>query len=195
MQARSSHAGWSSALLCLLLLAGCASGPRITAEADPNADFSRYRSFGFYAPLAMEKDGYATPTSDSIKAAVRRQMEARGHVYQPQNPDLWVNLNAYVKERTDVYTTPTVDYNYYYRYRGRGGYVVAPTWHDETTVYQYSEGTLNVDVIDAARNTLVWEGIAVGRLSEMKPEQRNAKIDSAVAEMFAQYPLPTVGAP
>ncbi|RYZ74980.1 MAG: DUF4136 domain-containing protein, partial [Lysobacteraceae bacterium] len=55
--------GW---LAVMLLLAGCASAPRIDSAADPEADFGRYRSFGFYAPLALEKQGYATPATDRI---------------------------------------------------------------------------------------------------------------------------------
>ena len=71
-----------------LLLAGCATGPRITSEADPEADFGSYRTFGFYTPLALEKEGYATPTTDRIKAAARAQLESRGHVYTTQQPDM-----------------------------------------------------------------------------------------------------------
>ena len=106
--------GWLPCLLLLLCLAGCATGPRISSEADPEADFSRYRTFGFYVPLALEKEGYATPTTDRIKAAARAQLESRGYVYAAVEPDLWVNLNAYMQEKTSVTSIPTVDYNYYY---------------------------------------------------------------------------------
>ena len=81
-----------------------------------------------------------------------------------EQPDLWLNINAYAQQRTDVSSMPTVDYAYYYSYRARGYYVV-PYWRDRTDVYRYTEGTLNVDLVDAARNRLVWEGIAVGRVS------------------------------
>lgn len=170
-----------------VLLAGCASGPRISSEADPEANFDGYRTFGFYAPLALEKEGYATPTTDRIKAAARAQMESRGYVFTIEQPDLWVNLNAYMQEKTDVSTIPTVDYNYYYSYRARS-YFAAPYWRDRTDVRQYTEGTLNVDLVDHAKNRLVWEGIAVGRVSKAKPEERAARIDSAVAEIFSRYP-------
>ena len=106
--------------LLVLALAGCATGPKISSEVDPEADFGGYRSFGFYAPLALEKEGYATPTTDRIKAAARAQMESRGYVFTADQPDLWVNLNAYLQEKTDVTSIPTVDYNYYYSYRARG---------------------------------------------------------------------------
>lgn len=170
-----------------VLLAGCASGPRISSEADPEANFGSYRTFGFYAPLALEKEGYATPTTDRIKTAARAQMESRGYVFTTEQPDLWVNLNAYMQEKTDVSTIPTVDYNYYYSYRARS-YFAVPYWRDQTNVRQYTEGTLNVDLVDRARNRLVWEGIAVGRVSKVKPEERAARIDAAVAEIFSRYP-------
>ena len=170
-----------------VLLAGCASGPRISSEADPEADFGSYRSFGFYAPLALEKEGYATPTTDRIKAAARAQMESRGYVFSADQPDLWVNLNAYMQEKTDVsfhsdrrlqllLQLPRAQL-----YRGA---VLARS--DQCA--PYTEGTLNVDLVDPAKNRLVWEGIAVGRVSKVKPEERGARIDSAMAEIFARFP-------
>ena len=185
MQLSRRYGIWTMGLL--LLLAGCATGPKICSEVDPEADFGRYRTFGFYTPLALEKEGYATPTTDRIKAAARAQMESRGYAYSADQPDLWLNLNAYMQEKTDVSTIPTVDYNYYYSYRARS-YFAVPYWRDQTDVRQYTDGTLNVDLVDRASNRLVWEGIAVGRVSKTKPEERGARIDSAVAEIFARFP-------
>lgn len=171
----------------VLLLASCATGPRVTSDVDPSANFGQYRSFAFYSPLAIEGQGYATLTSGRTKDAARRQMESRGYVYDEKSPDLWVNLNAYMQEKTDVVNTPEVDYDYYYSYRARR-YVAVPTWRDRTDVYKYTEGTLNVDLVDAKQNRLVWTGVAVGRVGRTKPEERGAKIDAAVAEIFLRYP-------
>jgi len=64
-----------------------------------------------------------------------------------------------------------------------------PYWRDRTDVHRYTEGTLNVDLIDVERNRLVWEGIAVGRVGRTKDAAaRDARIDSTMAEIFAQYP-------
>lgn len=179
--------GWSLLAAAALLLSACATGPRITSDVDPSANFAQYRSFAFYSPLAIEGQGYATLTSGRIKAAARRQMESRGYVYDEKSPDLWVNLNAYMQEKTDVVTMPEVDYDYYYSYRARR-YVAVPYWRDRTNVYQYTEGTLNVDLVDARQNRLVWEGVAVGRVGRSKPEERGARIDAAIADIFARYP-------
>src|SRR5690606_1734174 len=156
MKSPTRLASWLVALCGLALLAGCATGPRISTEADPEADFSRYRTFAFYSPLAIEKEGYSSALSERMKAAARAQMESRGYRFVAENPDLWVNINAYTQRRTDVTTMPTVDYAYYYSYRARAYYAV-PFWRDEAQVYRYTEGTLNVDIVDVARNRLVWE--------------------------------------
>ncbi|HRO28506.1 MAG TPA: DUF4136 domain-containing protein [Luteimonas sp.] len=181
-------ASWTCGLFLLALLAGCASGPRVSTEVDPQADFSRYRTFAFYSPLAIERDGYTSAASERMKAAARHEMESRGYVFTADKPDLWVNINAYTQRRTEVSTMPSVDYGYYYSYRARGYYVM-PYWRDRTDVYQYTEGTLNVDLVDAAQNRLVWEGIAVGRVTRTKDvAERDARVDRGMADIFAQYP-------
>lgn len=181
---------WLAAAALLLVLAACATGPRITAEADPRADFSRFNTFAFYAPLAVESEGYETPSSRAMRAAVRRELESRGYRYlegDAAKPDLWVNINAYIERRTGVTTTPTVDYGYYYSYRARRYYAV-PYWNERVDTYRYTEGTINVDLVDVGRNALVWEGIAVGRASNLKADERDARIGAVVADIFARYP-------
>ena len=174
-------------LLLVALLAGCATGPRITTDSDTSADFSAYRTFAFYEPLAVETKGYSTPSSQRMKSAARREMESRGYVYDEAKPDLLVNINAYINERQDVISTPQLQFRTYYNYR-YNSYVQSAFWADRTDVYNYSEGTLNIDLVDALAKQLVWEGIAVGRMANTKPAQRDTRIDSTIGEIFAQYP-------
>ncbi len=48
------------AVLLTLLLAACATGPRVSTDADPTVDFSAYRTYAFYEPIAMEQSGYTS---------------------------------------------------------------------------------------------------------------------------------------
>ncbi len=175
------------ATLCLLL-AGCASGPTVRTDADPEADFGRYRTWDFYQPIAMEANGYTSYTTERIRAALRDRMQALGYVHDPAAPDLKVNFQGVVEDRTDVYTVPRSDFRYYYSYRART-YVAIPVWYDETQVSNYRQGTLTVDLVDARLNRLVWTGSAIGRITNKKTAQeRAAEIDGAVAAIFAKYP-------
>lgn len=170
----------------VLLLAACASGPRITAEADPRVDFSGYRTYAFHSPLAIEPDGYETPLSEAAKTTVARELEARGYVFDAEDPDLRVNINGYLERRTDVSATPTVDYAFYYGYRS---YYAVPYWNTRPQVTSYTEGTINIDLVDSAQNRLVWEGLAVGRVpSSLDTAQKRERLVSAIHDIFARYP-------
>ena len=111
-------------------------------------------------------------------------MESRGYTYTETDPDLAINFNAKLAQQTRVTSYPTAPMYYGYRsgyYGGWGGY--------NTHVTQYVEGTLNIDVVDTARKQLVWEGVAVGRVTDKQREERQAALNAAVAEIFSKYPF------
>jgi hypothetical protein len=183
-----SH-GWHGllALAALALLAACATGPRVHTDTDPQADFSHYRTYGFYQPLAMEQSGYSSYLSDQLKTSIRREMDARGYRFDAASPDLKVNFQGVIRERTDVYQVPRSDVRFFYSYRARS-YVGFPVWYDETRISQYTEGTLTVDLVDAAKNRLVWTGDAIGRVTQKTAQQRAVAADQAISAIFAKYP-------
>ena len=187
MQTSHCFYRWLLAACSLAILAGCATGPRITTDADPEADFARYRSWAFYQPIAMEQSGYSTFMTERIRADVRREMEARGYTYDEQSPDLRVNFQGVVQEKTDVYSVPRSDVQYFYSYRARSYYAV-PFWYDQTQVNQYTEGTLTIDLVDTARNRLVWTNTAIGRVTHKTPQEQAMEIDRAIGEIFLRYP-------
>lgn len=169
------------------LLTACAAGPTIKGDYDRQADFSRYRTFGYMSPLGTDKAGYSTLLTERLKEATRGQMEMRGYVYNAADPDLLVNFNGRLRQKTQVTETPPPMGPYYdYRvgfYGGWPGY----GWGD--TVYQYTQGTLNIDLIDARRKQMVWEGVAVGEVNDPEMAASSQSIDKVVAEIFATYPF------
>ena len=113
-------------------------------------------------------------------------MEARGYRHVDSGAELLVNFNAQLADKVEV-TPPPVPAAApgYYGYRS---YV---TWRDYGVIVdQYQEGTLNIDVVDAGRQRVIWEGVAIGRVSEKVRRDRAQAIDQAVTEIFKRYPLP-----
>jgi uncharacterized protein DUF4136 len=55
----------------------------------------------------------------------------------------------------------------------------------------YKQGTLAIDLIDANRNTLVWQGIAQGRLDAKRMQNATSTIDKVVGEIFTKFPSET----
>ncbi|KMJ92847.1 hypothetical protein HMPREF3069_15185 [Achromobacter xylosoxidans] len=170
------------------ILAACASSPAIKSDYDHQADFSRYRTFGYMSPLGTDKAGYSTLLTERLKDATRGQMEMRGYVYDAANPDLLVNFNGKLQQKTQVTEAPPPPMGPYYGYRS-GFYGGWPGYGWGDTVYQYTEGTLNIDLVDARRKQMVWEGVAVGEVQNPDTATSSQNIDKAVAGIFAKYPF------
>lgn len=170
------------------ILAACASSPAIKSDYDHQADFSRYRTFGYMSPLGTDKAGYSTLLTERLKDATRGQMEMRGYVYDAANADLLVNFNGKLQQKTQVTEAPPPPMGPYYGYRS-GFYGGWPGYGWGDTVYQYTEGTLNIDLVDARRKQMVWEGVAVGEVQNPDTATSSQNIDKAVAGIFAKYPF------
>lgn len=184
----------------LLALVGCATpGPQIRSEYDRSVDLMQYKTFAFFSPLATDKEGYQSVVSTYLKAATQRELEARGLHYDEASPQLRVNFSAKLNEklRVEQATSPTIGMSVgmgrgYYGYRG-GLYGSWPLYTNETQVRTYQEGTLNVDVVDPARKALVWEGVAVGKVTQKTLANLRPTIDTVIASIFANYPVPAAG--
>ncbi|HEU4601716.1 MAG TPA: DUF4136 domain-containing protein, partial [Steroidobacteraceae bacterium] len=146
-----------------LLLGACATQrPHIRALSAPEANFTAYNTFGFPEQTGTDRGGYSTLITSYFKKAVREQMEARGYQYVDANPDLLVNFYANAHEHTEVRSSPGVPAYGYYGYR-YGLYDAWPLYLSEVHTVTYPVGTANVDVVDAKKRQLIWEGLAQGR--------------------------------
>lgn len=175
------------ALLVIGLLSACASGPSIVTNAAPGFDVSAYRTFGFLDPLSTDREGMRTILSQELVAATARELEARGLTRDDANPDMQVNFMVATKEKIE--SRPTAGPSMYYgraRYGTWGGYGMS--MGTTTEVVQRTEGTLSIDLIDADRKMLVWEGSATARVTDSMREDIKAVIDSAVRDIFAEFP-------
>lgn len=168
----------------------CTSGPQVRTDSDPSANLSSYKTFGFFEELATDKSSYSTMITSRLKDATRRELMRRGYQEAAENPELLVNFSTNVDTRTEVQSTPSAGF-YGYRagmYGAWGGY---PT--DVHTTH-YKQGTLVIDLVDAAKRQLVWQAVAQGRLSKKAVENPAASIDKLIAEMFEKYPVPALDA-
>jgi hypothetical protein len=112
-------------------------------------------------------------------------MEARGYKYSAENPDLLVNFFMNTRDRTE--TRPNVGAGSgYYRYRD-GLYGGWPMYDRDRTV-NYQVGTINVDIVDAAKKQLIWEGVSEGRVTEESLANPKVTVNAVVIELMRKYP-------
>ena len=178
--------------VALLVLGGCASTPNTISNADPGVDFSQYRTYGFFDPLATDDPRYESLVSSFLKVAISQQLAQRGLTYA-EEPDLLFNCYLHTQEKVRSRTVPSM--GAYYDYRDPFGYdpwMAYPAY--ETRVDQYTEGTLNIDAVDAKTKKLVWEGVISGRITEADIKNLETTVDEAVNAIMGGFPVQSAGA-
>lgn len=175
-----------------VLLAGFASAaatppaPEVTFRYDQSVDFSAYRTFAFFEPLAIDSAGYEPVVAKTMKAAARAELEKRGYVYAETGADLLVNLSGKLAKQLEVKQVESVAPPVYFSFR-QGYYSDWSPQGPESEVVEYTEGTISVDIIEAKGKRLVWEGVAIGRATKKTKRNREATLTAAIAEIFGKY--------
>jgi hypothetical protein len=174
-------------------LAGCSSGGKLRSDYDHTLDFSGYTTWNFIEDAGPDYVGYESLFTGYMITAITLEMDKRGYVMS-DNPDLLANFNVMIQDKTKVTTSPSsMGMGYgggYYGYRGGmydpwGGY----GYGTQTNVSQYTEGTFNIDLIDAAKHQLVWEAVSVGRITDKLRENLEQTVREGVPRFFALYPF------
>jgi len=153
-------------------LFSCAS-VQVKTDYDTQTDFSKYKTFAFYKK-GIDQSKISDLDKRRILRAIDKKLTAKG-MKKSSNPDLLVSIFAKAQKQVNVYNNSW--YPYYY------------TPYYRNNVSQYVQGTLFIDLIDAKKKQLVWQGIGKGALStSSKPEKKEARIQEIVAEILAKYP-------
>jgi hypothetical protein len=177
----------SAARLCLgLLLAFLAcSGVRVTTDYDTSADFSKLHSYAWLderSGVQGDRPDVTSLLDRRVRGAVDRELQHRGlSPVDRAQADALVTYHLGVESKLDVNTINT-GYGY-----GRGVYRGGIATH--TTVTEYQEGTLLIDVIEPKSKQLIWRGSGQSRLRQSSsPEERERRVDEAVGEILKSFP-------
>ena len=170
-------------LSAALLLAACASSPKVFTNENPAAKFGAYKTYNYEQVLGTDDEkGYRSILSNYFISAMDRELATRGFS-KSDNPDLIVNFYVATEEKIRTTSTPTMGGYYGYRggyYGAYGGY--------ETRVTQYTEGTVNIDLVDNELDELAWEGVTVGRITDKVRENLELAVSTAVSDVMSTFP-------
>lgn len=177
---------------CLVL--GACSSITVTADYDPDTDFSGLRTFAWIpdAPQPEAEDPRAGDplASARVTEAVERTLAAAGYEQVSADADFLVGFSISVQSGTTVTSDPMGGYyGRYGRYGRHSGVGYGYGYGGSIDVYEYEEGVLLIDVIGAESATLLWRGTAKAVLgSKQTPEKSIERINEAVDKIFAQFP-------
>jgi hypothetical protein len=166
-------------LFLLFVFASCSS-VRVYSDYDKTANFSQYKTYA-YQKNGIDKAEISDLDKKRILKAIDQQMALKGFT-KSETPDLLVNI--FTKEREQV------DVNQFSAGWGYGwGFGWNPFFFggNNTSINQYTEGVLFIDLIDASKKELIWQGEGQGTLTK-NPNKKDAMINEFVAKILEQYP-------
>jgi hypothetical protein len=170
-------------IFVLALLSSCAS-LKVTQDYDKTAPFATYKTYQFTPEVASLPVGDLNRSR--LVAAVETELAAKGFT-KSDKPDVLIDLKVKAKEIQTATANTTGGYGGYgrgYRYGWGGGFSTTTINYDS-----YTEGTVFFDMIDVAKNQLVWQGRAVGTFEpDLSAEKREANIKNGTHQVFMQYP-------
>ena len=157
----------------------------VSQDYEIGADFSKYRTFDWVSPRQQQTGDIRVdnPLLDArIRSAVEQVLISKGYRKKTDGrPDMRVAYHLTIRSKIegDSYRTG-IGYGYYPYWGGTGF---------ETTVRQYDEGMLVIDIGDAAENRLIWRGTGTRRVTEKAgPEKTTRIVNQTVTEILNQFP-------
>ncbi|MEL0651326.1 DUF4136 domain-containing protein [Algibacter sp. TI.3.09] len=171
-------------LLALLIVVTSCSSVKVAADYDKDADFNNYKTFAFFK-TGIDKAEISDLDKRRILRAIEAELIAKGFT-KSEDPDLLISLFTKANQRVDVYN------NSWGRgawgWGGYGGF--GPGWgwgFNQPSVSTSTQGVLFIDLIDAKKKELVWQGMGSGYLTQ-KMEKKDERIKEFVSEIMMKYP-------
>ena len=169
-------------LLLAMVVTSCSS-VRVASDYDKNASFSEYNSFAFYK-TGIDKAEISDLDKRRILRAIESELLAKGYI-KSKDPDLLVSIFTKAQKRVDVYNN-----NWGWGAWGWGGWGPWGPWGwgwNQPMVSTKTEGVLFIDLIDAKKRELVWQGQGTGFLAQ-KTEKKEERIREFVNKILEKYP-------
>ncbi len=172
------------ALSAIVMIGGCGTSINVNYDYDVNAHFEDYKTYD-WVPRAKSGAGSARQAQQQsdlldkrIKGHVDAALSEKGMSVTSNSPSMLVVYHVGVQDKVQV-----TDWGYRYsdHYWGWGG--------RDIDVYNYEEGTLILDFIDAGTQELVWRGAgSVALDSSSDPGKSDELIRKVVGKIMSQYP-------
>lgn len=167
-------------ILLLLILSSCSS-ITVYSDYDKNVDFTPYKTYAFFKP-GIDKVEISDLDKRRILHAIDTEMQSKGFT-KSEKPDLLVNIFTKSREQVDVN-----------QFNAGWGYGWGWGWNpwmmyggNQTTVSTSTEGTLYIDLIDAKKKEMIWQGEGIGVLTR-NIDKKDERIAEFVNKILAQYP-------
>ena len=164
----------------LLLISAC-SIIEVSENYDTSYDFTKLKTYD-WIPVENKKHQLVIK---QLRNEISSQLAAKGIKHAASNPDFLIALHGGTEDKVSIHST-SYGYNYGRWYDGRhAGYYDG----GRVDVYEYKEGTLILDIIDAKSKELIFQSTTVMEVNQnISMEKRQKNIERAISKAIRAFP-------
>ncbi len=168
--------------ILLVAVSGCSS-LSVNYDYDQNVEWTKFKTYGWMDVSPQPSDPSSplrnTPLlQQRVHNSVDFEMQNRG-ITMSDNPDLLVVYHIGTQEQIQVTDWGYRYSDYYWGYGGR-----------QIDVYQFTEGSLVIDLVDAETQNLVWRGTGTGVVDQAQksPEEMQDRANNVINKIMKSFP-------
>lgn len=172
-----------TSVLALLFILNACSSVKVASDYDKATTFDQYKTFAFYK-TGIDKATINDLDKRRILHAIDDELTAKGLV-KSENPDLLISIFTKAREQVNVYNNNNMGWGPY-----GYGWRWSPYYYNNfnnTSVTRSTEGTLYIDIIDANKKELIWQGVGSGILND-NMNKKEERIQEFVNKILTNYP-------
>ena len=163
-------------LFLMIFIIGCSTIYGVQFDYDRQVDFKSLKTYDWMT--VPETANIDILNVERVKKAVNAELQAKGLMMTSNNPDFLIAEHLGKKDKVQV-----TNWGYNYDQYGRD---LGPQGVD---TYQYEEGSLILDFVDAKSKKMIWRGVAKAEINNTDtPEKTEKLINEAVQEILKNFP-------
>ena len=184
-------------LLAVLFVTTSCVSVKVASDYDKSTNFNEFKTYAFYKK-GIEKADISDLDKRRILKAIEKELTAKGFI-KSENPDILVNIFTKSSNKVNVR-------NNNFGWGGWGSWGLWGPWGlgawgwgawspwgigaaEDYQITQSVQGTLFIDLIDAKKRELAWQGMGTGSFRPAQNvEKKEERLKGFVSEIMASYP-------
>jgi hypothetical protein len=169
-----------------------------TSEKSPDANFKQYKTYSFKRPAdtSFSKFVNRQKLEQGLATEVKKQLDKRKMVLDTKNPQVLFKYTLVMKHDYKLNSDKEIFYNlevysgmvnqpiYYFSSDNRPEVV-----HGKTEMEQLLDGSLVIDMIDVASNTVIWRSTCKAARNTGDLPSLKETLDIIIPKMFKKCPI------
>lgn len=152
----------------------------VASDYDEAADFTGYKTYAYFKD-GIDRADISDLDKKRILRAIDAEMAKKGYT-KVEKADLLINIFTKARQEVNVNT-----FNSGWGYGWGWGWNPWMWGGNYTSVSTATEGTLYIDMIDAAKKEMIWQGVGAGVITQDREEKQD-RINEFVTKILAQFP-------